>query len=326
MSKPEQLPIRPSIVRQVFRACAVMLALTIALLVFPAYIPWMVSCWLGWFTWSVRRGRPSGFALAACLGVLLVKRIDLMPAAVGFMALLAGMMVVSFIAVRKPLSGIWVKAGTVLLWVAWLIWLANWHSSVHSGQKVQLATDRPIVCIGDSLSSGVSDDGAYAVYLARLVSVPVVDLARAGINSTQGLELLPKVLEVNPQALILELGGHDWLGGGKRETARANLETFIRAARAIGCEVILVEVPRDFIYDPFSALERGLARQYDLELVPDSTIRQFVIWSAPVPLANMFGRQTLSNDGLHPNAAGAQAFAEAVLKALVKVYGSKVIK
>lgn len=282
-----------------------MLTLTAAVLVFPAYIPWMVFCWLVWYTWSVWRGRPGGFALSACLGVLLVKRIDLMPAAIGLMSMLAVMVFLSFVAIRKPIPRVWIKSGTAVLWAAWILWLANWHVSIHCGREVRLVPERPIACIGDSLSSGVSDDGAYAGHLARLVSVPVVDFARAGINSTQGLELLPQVLEANPQVLILELGGHDWLGGGKRQTARTNLETFIRAARAIGCEVVLVEVPRDFIYDPFSALERGLARQYDLELVPDSTIRQFVIWSAPVPLARMLGKQTLSDDGLHPNAAGA---------------------
>jgi lysophospholipase L1-like esterase len=71
--------------------------------------------------------------------------------------------------------------------------------------------------------------------------------------------------------------------------------------------------------DPYGGLERELAREYDLELIHDGVIRQLVIFSPFTPLGKS-GR-VLSDDGLHPNAAGNAFLADRVQAVLTRVYG-----
>ena len=83
--------------------------------------------------------------------------------------------------------------------------------------------------------------------------------------------------------MIVELGGHDFLRGRSRAATRDVLERIITTLRDAGVEVILMEIPRGFLTDPYAGLERELARQYDLELISDSAIRQLVLFSPYAP-------------------------------------------
>ena len=86
-----------------------------------------------------------------------------------------------------------------------------------------------------------------------------------------------------PQAVIIELGGPDYLKGHSRAATADNLKKIIDACQSVGADVVLMELPRGFITDPFCGLERELARQYDLELIADTSIRNLVLWSAYSP-------------------------------------------
>ena len=87
----------------------------------------------------------------------------------------------------------------------------------------------------------------------------------------------------------------------------------IEACRDNDIAVVMVEIPRSFIRDPWRGLERELARQYDLNLVSDTVIRRFILFSPLIPPGMWLSEhQHLSNDGLHPNKLGNKAFAEAV--------------
>ena len=109
----------------------------------------------------------------------------------------------------------------------------------------------------------------------------VINLGQDGITSADALEKLPALLEANPQAVVVELGGHDFLKGYSRASTLANLRRIVDTSRDIQAEVILMEVPRGFITDPYGAPERELARLEDLELIADLTFWQCV----PLPIA-----------------------------------------
>ncbi len=157
------------------------------------------------------------------------------------------------------------------------------------------------------------------------MSLPVRDLSYPGITSGQALSILPRLVAANPQMVVIELGGHDYLKGLGRTATRQNLEKIVDAARSIGAEVILMEIPRGFIIDEFDGLERQMARQEALELVPDTAIRKLVLWSPAAP-PGMWVRpeHRLSDDGLHPNARGNRVLAEYVADALERIYGPAV--
>jgi lysophospholipase L1-like esterase len=70
-------------------------------------------------------------------------------------------------------------------------------------------------------------------------------------------------------------------------------------------------------------LERGFAREHDLEVIPDGAVRWLVLRSPwfPVRLG-----EPLSDDGLHPNAGGNVHLARLAADALERVFGPGIRK
>ncbi len=289
--------------------------LAASLLVFPAWLPWMILGWLLIAAVRRRLGKPAWPALAVCVGIVLGKRMDWPPALIVLGLLTVAAAALDFLSQRRrALSTAATIAGLCLIpiWI-WMAW--SWVGVGHTSRRPVL-DGRPIVCTGDSLTAM-----GYPRVLERRLRVPVVDHAVGGITSGEGLRIFPKTLALQPQAVIIEIGGHDSIKGKSRAEAKANLEAMIRGAREAGSEVLLFEIPRGFITDPFAGLDRELAREHDLELLHDGVIRQLVFFS-PIfgPLASWTGRK-LSDDGLHPNAAGNEFLADRVEAALSRIYG-----
>ena len=171
-------------------------------------------------------------------------------------------------------------------------------------------------------------DYGYPQELEKLISVPVADFGVNGIKTDDGIKMIPEILAANPQLVVIELGGHDYNAGQKpRSATRSNLETLIEAFLEQDIVVILVEIPRGFVSDPYDGLERELAAKYDLQLINDSVIRSFVFNSPIIPPGMWLDpSQRYSDDGLHPNDLGNKHFARVVRHALVKVYGDSILK
>jgi len=139
------------------------------------------------------------------------------------------------------------------------------------------------------------------------------------------LNRLPKIAEVNPQVVVIELGGHDFLQGRSRAATKENLERLIVAYREMGAEVVLVEIPRGFMTDPYAGVERELAHEYDVQVVPDSAIRQLVLWSPISPPGMWIAESHLSDDGIRTNARGSRFLARYVADALVRLYATQIL-
>ncbi len=311
------------------RAAIIVLAIVAALLTFPAAVPWMVAAWLAWFTVSLARGRRGALPLVGCCITLLIKGVDRSPGVLVIGAALIAALAAAAVsgrsssAVRRRLA----FAATALLWLAWVALAADWHRSYHTGRSPVLDRQRPVACLGDSLTAGMGRDAAYPDHLARRLTVPVFNFGREGITSEDGLERLPSLLEHHPQAVVIELGGHDFLYRRPRAAAKTNLARIIEQCRQAGAEVVLVEVPRGFVTDGYRGLERELARQYDLELVADTAIRQIVLMSPYAPPGMWVAPdRRLSDDGLHPNARGSRLLARRVAAALRQIYGDEILR
>lgn len=288
------------------------LALAASLLVFPSAVPWMLAGWLFAWGWRRARGKPGWPPLVFALGIAAVKRLDWPPGLV-----VLGLVMIALAGLEALRREIDLRIATALLALAWGWAAVEWRLAERCGRRPAL-DDRPVVCIGDSLTAG-----GYPSHLARLLRVPVVDRAAAGIDTREGLDLFPGVLELRPQAVVIELGGHDYLQGRTRRQTKENLERMIRAARGSGAEVVLFEIPRGFITDPFAGLDRELARKHDLELVPDGAIRSLVLFSDLTPLGKF---RKLSYDGLHPSDEGDAFLARRVEAALRRIYGGSIAR
>ena len=305
--------------RRMVRLLAIVLAIAATLLAFPSALLWMVACWVAVASVQIVRNGSGWLPLAICAAILVGKRPDWSPALIALVvSLLVGAVALFWqrVSIQKDESRR--KYAWVVIGIVWMLWTAAiWESyeGMHSHRLFALDADRPIVCLGDSLTTGMASDEAYPEYLRELISVPVVNFGRAGVTARDMTKHLAEILEGRPQAVVIELGGHDFLRGYGRAAARESLVTIIEACHDADAAVILIEIPRGFIVDPFSGLERELAREYDLDLIPDSAIRLLVVRSPVIPIVGALAKPHLSEDGLHPNGAGARMLAETVYRA-----------
>ena len=171
-----------------------------------------------------------------------------------------------------------------------------------------------IVAFGDSLTSGhrlPSKDAYPSVLQAKLksagLSATVVNHGVSGDTTTRALRRLDDALAEHPQIMILELGVNDGLRGVPVPVVKANLEKIITAAQAQNIEVVLCAMEalplQGWQYTiAFHQMYEDLATTYGLTLVP------FL-------MNGVLGNPDLiSDDGVHPNAAGARYIAETVFE------------
>ena len=175
---------------------------------------------------------------------------------------------------------------------------------------------RPIVCLGDSLTEG--KNGGYPAELQKLVSQPVLNYGRNGFTTQMVIDkLLQQIVDEQPQLVVVEIGGHDYNTGEPRDETKVRLRQIIQTLVDADIEVVMVEIPRGFISDPFYGIERELTAEFDLLLIPDTIIRRFVFFSPIAPPGFwMNSKQHLSDDGLHPNERGQVEFAKVVADAI----------
>ncbi|MEM1070673.1 MAG: GDSL-type esterase/lipase family protein [Planctomycetota bacterium] len=296
-----------------------------SLLSFPSVLPWMVAFWIACHTVLAKWNRPAWVPLAICLGILVVKLVPRTPA---MMVLCVALAVVSFLRYRRRHDSDarprwW--AGAIVLWLAWMALSFEWRAIERCSQSLTLNNARPIVCIGDSLTEGMLPDRGYPDQLKSMVSVPVINLGFSGIATSQGVDQMERVLKHNPQVVVIELGGHDFLKGHGRAATKRNLLSMIEQCRANNAEVILMEIPRGFIFDPYASLEREIAYEQDVQLVPDTWLRQIVLLGPAAPPGMWIPEYRLSDDGIHSNPRGSKAIAKRVAKALKIMYGDEIL-
>ena len=172
-------------------------------------------------------------------------------------------------------------------------------------QGASAAQNHIILSFGDSLSAAYGlqpEQGWVALLQQRLLTqgyeYQIINASVSGETSNGGLERLPHLLAAHHPALVLlELGANDGLRGLPLQTIRDNLARMITMAKDSGAQVLLLGIRLPPNYGPrygngFADMYSGLARQYQLPLVP------FLLSSVALNAALM------QADGLHPVAAG----------------------
>lgn len=292
-----------------------LVAISISLVVFPAAVGWMVAGWLCVYTVRVLRGQTAWLPTTITCSVLLVKGLYQHWALWLLMVSLIMPVIFCCLAKRKIIKIAPLPAHRCFAVLAWLALLAFAYSQIQSvgSRPVTTNPDGPIVCIGDSLTSGVNPYGGYPNVLAGQVDTEVINHGREGITTEKGVKMLAAVRALKPRAVIIELGGHDYLTGASRSTTASNLEQIIVACQQMGAVPILMEIPRGAISDPYFGIERALAAKHQIPLIQDTPIRWLVYRSKPAPTRWLFfWAPPLSDDGIHPNDQGNGVLADYV--------------
>ncbi len=227
-----------------------------SLLTFPAYLPWMVFLWLSFALFAFTNSRPMWPWLLTCVAITIAKRpgftthfwaLILIFSAVGFADWRSRRQKEELLTPRR------IYFSPLPLIAAAIFFAAMRWFEANTTQPF-VSDGRPIACLGDSLTAS-----GYPQELAKMIAVPVTDFGVNGITTDDAIKMIPEVLAADPQLVVIELGGHDYNADNKPRTAtRANLIQLIDSFREQNILVILVEIPRGFLSDPYDGLERNL--------------------------------------------------------------------
>lgn len=166
--------------------------------------------------------------------------------------------------------------------------------------------------LGDSLTAGLGlpSDQSYPSLIGKKLTdrgydYDIVNAGVSGDTSAGGLRRLDWSLEGDVRVLVVALGANDGLRGLPASEMKKNLKTVLDRAVARNIPVILagMEAPPNNGPDytrEFRNVYTELAQEYPVRFVP------FL-------LAGVAGNRSLNqDDGIHPNARGAQMVADLV--------------
>ena len=179
------------------------------------------------------------------------------------------------------------------------------------------ADEITIAALGDSLTAGygLPQDEGFVPQLqawldARDHDVRVINAGVSGDTTAGGLARVTWTLTPEVDAMILALGGNDFLRGIDPAVSRANLAGILEEAAVAEVAVLLVGIVSSGNYGPeyrdaFNAMYPDLANEYGTLLDPDffNGFREVVAEGALVS-------DFMQRDGIHPNAAGVALIVE----------------
>jgi acyl-CoA thioesterase-1 len=170
---------------------------------------------------------------------------------------------------------------------------------------IALQTTRPapaIVAIGDSMTAGYGVDPAlsYPAQLERALKgegydYRVINLGVTGSTTSQAVSRLTRALGLQPEIVIIQLGGNDASQGIPRELSKANVRKMIERFKPGGARIF-------FAGGRFAYLD-DLARELGVPVIP------FLAGVREHP-------ELLLPDGAHPTGEGYAIVTQNILKAI----------
>jgi len=175
-----------------------------------------------------------------------------------------------------------------------------------------------IAALGDSLTAGYGLDQADGFVpqlqdwlTAQGADVAVINAGVSGDTTAGGLSRVAWTLTPEVDAMIVTLGGNDFLRGIDPKVSQANLDGILQAGQEAGLPMLLVGLSVGSNYGAnfkaaFEGMYPALAQKYDIPLYPD--------FAAGLRGAASDGnlQAFLQPDGIHPNAAGVDAIVAAI--------------
>lgn len=296
------------------RLLALLAAIVFSLLAFPSITPMVLLFWVG--VACLFRSKPTIAAAAILFSLtLLLIREPTNPWAIAY-SIVALISAIVLAAAKSEHVRIRSVAIYCLLLAA-LAFSIERRFATTSSQGEEIGKPQSVACLGDSLTSGLPSIGGYPSHLRELTDLTVHDYGAEGITIGEAKTLLSEMKTLRPGTVVVELGGHDFLKRHSRRETKKALRQLVTECQETGAKVILCEIPRGFIIDPFYGLEREIAREMDLDLIPDSMIRRLVLFSPFAPPGMWLPEQwRYSDDGLHPNDRGNLMLARTVARFL----------
>ncbi|CAA0125459.1 Thioesterase 1/protease 1/lysophospholipase L1 [Halioglobus japonicus] len=191
-----------------------------------------------------------------------------------------------------------------------ILWLA---ACADRAQYTALPADAVVLAFGDSVTFGMGA-GAGEDYPSRLAALSGLNVINAGISGDTareaGSRLAPLLSRHQPDLVIIELGGNDFLRKTSPAQVKKFLQGIIREAAASGAVVALVSVPR------LSLLRATVGALSDSDIYSELAEEEGVIL-VPDIFSQILSDSALRADEIHPNAQGYEVLAQGIYGELV---------
>jgi acyl-CoA thioesterase I len=175
-------------------------------------------------------------------------------------------------------------------------------------QHTILPSDAVVLAFGDSVTYGVGA-GAGEDYPSQLSASSGLDVVNAGVSGdtarAAGARLAPLLSRHQPDLVIVELGGNDFLRKTPEPQVKTFLQGIIREATASGAAVALVSVPR------LSLLRASIGALSDSQIYAELAEEEGVIL-IPDIFSEVLSDSALRADEIHPNAQGYKVLAQGI--------------
>lgn len=174
---------------------------------------------------------------------------------------------------------------------------------------------KTIVCLGDSITSGVGAEPgkAWPDLLAARLGVEVINAGVPGNTTEEGLARVGEALGHDPWLVIVELGGNDILRQVPPERTEMALRAILDQLLEAGVVPLLVEMEAPFA-GRYNDVFARLADSYESIPVVEDTLGEILVDPA------------LKSDPIHPNGRGHEVLAEAIaeeVEALLAARGKR---
>lgn len=183
---------------------------------------------------------------------------------------------------------------------------------VGCGQRVlyeSLPAGATVLAFGDSVTygTGAASGQDYPSRLAENTGWNVINAGIPGDTARAATDrLAPLLAEHQPEMVVIELGGNDFLRRYSPESVEAALRDIIRQAKAVGAVTVLVAVPQ------FSVLRASAGVLKDSPIYARLAEEEGVLL-VPGIFAEVLSDESLRADPIHPNAAGYREFSSQLL-------------
>lgn len=177
------------------------------------------------------------------------------------------------------LNRFWQKAAS-LQWLNYcllfFILLLNDGCSAPTQPKLRpLAKGATILAFGDSLTfgTGATANANYPAVLELITGYHVVNAGVPGEETKEGVKRINTLLEqIEPQLVLLCLGGNDMLRKRPHSSIKQNLKTIISLIKQFGAQIVLIAVPepkiRMLVPNFYSELGQELNIPVEMTVLP----------------------------------------------------------
>ncbi|MDX8347866.1 arylesterase [Cognatiyoonia sp. IB215446] len=181
-----------------------------------------------------------------------------------------------------------------------------------------------VAALGDSLTAGfgLPQADGFVPQLedwlqAQGADVEIMNAGVSGDTTAGGLSRVNWTLTPDVDAMIISLGGNDYLRGLDPAVSRQNLDGILAAGAEADVAMLLVGLEVGTNYGPaykadFEGMYAALAEKYNVPLYPDFAAGLRAVAGTQDGMAAL-----MQADGLHPNTEGVSAIVNAMGPAIL---------